>query len=165
MFNMAMVAKQEVGISLQSQTHWRLEFSRLGNGSKIKVMNEPWLWIEDGRWVEAPQNQEEVVNNILVVPLLDVIEDDKLIWSEERDGMYSVRSGYKKLMKEKASRQQPRGEKAWGRLWKIQAPPKAKHLLWRICKECLPTRVRLRDRYVQCPIEVFALSIVIVYGL
>ncbi|MCI36953.1 hypothetical protein A2U01_0058177, partial [Trifolium medium] len=25
-----------------------------------------------------------------------------------------------------------RGGEAWGRLWKIQAPPKTKHLLWRI---------------------------------
>ncbi|PNX60349.1 hypothetical protein L195_g060140 [Trifolium pratense] len=34
----------------------------------------------------------------------------------------------------------------WKWLWKIQAPPKAKHLLWRICKGCLPTRTRLKER-------------------
>jgi hypothetical protein len=33
------------------------------------------------------------------------------------------------------------------------APPKTKHLLWRICRGCLPTRVRLRGRYVPCPSE------------
>ncbi|MCH95831.1 cytochrome P450, partial [Trifolium medium] len=34
----------------------------------------------------------------------------------------------------------------WNWLWKAQAPPKAKHLIWRICRECLPTRIRLKER-------------------
>ncbi|MCH90308.1 RNA-directed DNA polymerase (Reverse transcriptase) [Trifolium medium] len=33
----------------------------------------------------------------------------------------------------------------WKWLWKIQAPPKAKHLLWGICRECLPPRTRLKE--------------------
>lgn len=37
-------------------------------------------------------------------------------------------------------------------MWRIKAPPKAKHLLWWICRGCLPTRDRLRQHYVQCPI-------------
>ncbi|MCI09498.1 pentatricopeptide repeat-containing protein, partial [Trifolium medium] len=42
---------------------------------------------------------------------------------------------------------------AWSSLWKIQATPKAKHLLWRICKDCLPARTQLRNRHVQYPVE------------
>ncbi|GAU16801.1 hypothetical protein TSUD_200440 [Trifolium subterraneum] len=42
---------------------------------------------------------EEVVKSILAVPLLEVVKDDKLIWDHERDGVYSVRSGYRKVMK------------------------------------------------------------------
>ncbi|CAJ2662609.1 unnamed protein product [Trifolium pratense] len=38
----------------------------------------------------------------------------------------------------------------WKHIWKIHAPPKAKHLLWRICKQCLPTRVHLHERRVPC---------------
>jgi hypothetical protein len=30
---------------------------RIGDGSNIKVMNEPWLREEEGRWVESPQRQ------------------------------------------------------------------------------------------------------------
>ncbi|CAJ2640277.1 unnamed protein product [Trifolium pratense] len=56
-------------------------------------------------------------------------------------------------MKEKVLRTQPRSGEAWGKLWKIQTPPKAKHLLWRICQDCLPTRLRLKNRFVQCPID------------
>jgi hypothetical protein len=41
----------------------------------------------------------------------------------------------------------------WKWLWKIQVPPKAKHLIWRICKGCLLTRKRLQERYVQCPLS------------
>ncbi|XP_045800055.1 uncharacterized protein LOC123894182 [Trifolium pratense] len=33
------------------------------------------------------------------------------------------------------------------------SPPKAKHLLSRICKDCLPTRTRLRNHFVQCQEE------------
>ncbi|MCI33786.1 ribonuclease H protein, partial [Trifolium medium] len=90
---------------------------------------------------------------ILAVPLLHMVEEDKVIWSEESDGIYSVRSGYRKLLKERNPSHRPREEDAWGALWKAQAPPKTKHLLWRICKECLPTRTRLRNRYVQCPVD------------
>jgi hypothetical protein len=42
-------------------------------------------------------------------------------------------------MEEKKLRRGPREEKQWGKIWKIKTPPKAKHLLWRICKDCLPT--------------------------
>ncbi|GAU34086.1 hypothetical protein TSUD_255820 [Trifolium subterraneum] len=153
----------------------------IGDGSNIKVMGEPWLRVEDGGWVESPQNQcvynlsiqqlmlpnskhwdvdkihslfsERVANMILAVPLLHLVERDRVVWNEESDGIYSVRSGYRKLLKEKNSSSRPRGGEAWGALWKVHAPPKAKHLLWRICKECLPTRTRLRNRHVQCPIE------------
>jgi hypothetical protein len=96
---------------------------------------------------------DEVVNSILAVPLVELVSEDKLIWSEEKDGVYSVRSGYRKLMRERCKGYGPRQGEEWSCIWKILAPPKAKHLIWRICKECLPTRTRLRNRHVQCPIE------------
>ncbi|GAU14634.1 hypothetical protein TSUD_96980 [Trifolium subterraneum] len=153
----------------------------IGDGSNIKVMGEPWLRVEDGRWVAAPQKQdvynlsiqqlmipnlkqwdvekinllfpENEAHKIIAVPLLHMVEADRVIWSAESNGVYSVRSGYRKLMQESNSTfRQTEGE-AWGDLCKVQAPLKAKHLLWRICKDCLPTRTRLRNRYVQCLIE------------
>jgi hypothetical protein len=44
---------------------------------------------------------EVVARSILIVPLLDMIQEDKLIWNEERDGLYSIRSGNRKLVEEK----------------------------------------------------------------
>jgi hypothetical protein len=154
---------------------------QIGDGSKIKVMNEPWLRASQGRCLSGPQTQNvynlkvqhlllpnvkrwdedkirslfsiEVVNEILAVPVLELVREDKLIWSEENDGVYSVRTGYRKLMKESNKGYGPRQTEGWSSLWRIQAPPKTKHLLWRICRECLPTRSRLRNRYVPCPEE------------
>jgi ribonuclease HI len=39
----------------------------------------------------------------------------------------------------------------WSSLWNILAPPKTKHLLWRVSKGCLPTRKRLQEKHVLCP--------------
>jgi hypothetical protein len=35
-------------------------------------------------------------------------------------------------------------------IWKLKVPPRTKSLLWRICRNCLPTRTRLRDKGINC---------------
>jgi hypothetical protein len=154
---------------------------KIGDGMRIKVMHEPWLRARHGCCVNGPQNQEvynlvvqnlllpntkrwdvEKINSlfsstaaldILAVPLLEFVREDKLIWGEENNGVYSVRSRYKKIMKERSRGYGPRNIDGWSSIWKLHTPPKAKHLLWRICNDCLPTRTRLRNRLVQCPME------------
>jgi hypothetical protein len=108
------------------------------------------------RWDEIKINSLfplDVAHDILAVPLLEVVTEDRLIWKEEKDGMYSVRSGYRIYMKERNRGYREHGGDGWSNLWRINAPPKVKHLLWRVCKDCLPTRLRLRNRYVNCPEE------------
>jgi hypothetical protein len=39
----------------------------------------------------------------------------------------------------------------WNLIWVLQAPPKVKNILWRICRQCVPTRDRLREKGVDCP--------------
>jgi ribonuclease HI len=152
---------------------------QIGDGSKIHVMSEPWLRVNNGRCLNSPQTQHVyglIVNNlmlpnvkrwdenkilslfpledahdILSVPLFELVREDKLIWREENDGVYSVRSGYRKLMEAENRGYCSGRDGGWRSIWKIHAPPKTKHLLWRICRECLPTRSRLRSRYVNCP--------------
>jgi hypothetical protein len=53
---------------------------------------------------------------ILVVSLLQMVEDDKLIWGEESGEIYLVRSRYRKLMKERRRGNGPREEEDWGSL-------------------------------------------------
>jgi hypothetical protein len=154
---------------------------QIRDGSKIKVMHEPWLRTSDECCLQAPQSHNvynitvqqlllpnmkrwdevkinslfplDVARDIIAVPLLEVVTEDRLIWKEEKDGLYSVRSGYRNYMKQKNRGYGTVKEEGWSSIWKIHAPPKAKHLLWRVCRDCLPTRLRLRNRYVNCPAE------------
>ncbi|GAU36851.1 hypothetical protein TSUD_213750 [Trifolium subterraneum] len=127
-----------------------------GDGSKVKVMCDLWLRVDDGRWIGAPQIQGVDAKVILVIALLSEVQEDRLIWNEEKEILYSVRFGYRKLMEERSYRGGMRTPQQWGKIWKVQAPPEAKHLMWRICKDCLPTRMRLQNHYVQyqqeCPL-------------
>jgi hypothetical protein len=151
---------------------------RIGDGSQIKVMLDPWLRNEGKGWMHSPQSQgvynlfvkDLMMNNdkkwlthkimqlfshaaaeeILKVPLMSEVSDDCLVWTEEQNGEYSVRTGYKLLMREREDGRRHGTRESWSSLWKIRAPPKAKHLLWRICRDCLPTTVRLRQHYVPC---------------
>jgi ribonuclease HI len=94
-----------------------------------------------------------IANRIVETPLSNVVEEDKLIWSDNRDGNYSVRSGYKVMMQAQEQETVLVQQREWSSLWKIKAPPKAKHLLWRICRGCLPSRVRLQDKHVPCQLS------------
>ncbi|MCI18474.1 pentatricopeptide repeat-containing protein, partial [Trifolium medium] len=39
-------------------------------------------------------------------------------------------------------------EEEWNSVWKAQVPPKVRNLIWRICRECLPTCDRLNQQHV-----------------
>jgi hypothetical protein len=93
----------------------------------------------------------EVANHIIDIPLFDVIEEHKLIWVDSVNGQYSVKSGYSMLLNVTGRDMNEINQDGWTSLWKIHAPPKAKHLLWCICISCLPTRSRLPERCVPCP--------------
>jgi hypothetical protein len=94
---------------------------QIGDGSKIQVMHEPWLRGGNERCLNAPQTRivydlklenillpnvkrwdenkvyslfsNDVADDIITVPLFELVREDRLIWSEEKDGVYSVRSG------------------------------------------------------------------------
>jgi ribonuclease HI len=143
-------------------------------------MNEPWLRDIEGAWIPSPQNQGvhnlyvsdlmspnmkvwdrgkieslfsmEVANRILDIPLFDMLDEDKLVWVDNAYGYYSVKSGYKLMLNVTGKVVDASQQADWHSLWTILAPPKAKHLLWRVCKGCLPTRLRLQEKHVPCPL-------------
>jgi ribonuclease HI len=90
---------------------------------------------------------------ILEIPLLNAVKDDTIVWEDNANGCYSVKSGYKILLQSTKAEHILMQQEDWNCVWNIRAPPKAKHLLWRICKGCLPTRVRLQDKRVPCPLS------------
>jgi hypothetical protein len=152
----------------------------IGDGTKIYVMNDPWLMKNDEKWVQSPQTQDvaslcvnnllrpnekawdsnkihsifpsHVANSILAVPLFNDVDEDHLVWDDDMYRNYNVKSGYNLLLQPTIEAVTRQGKEDWKWIWKIKAPPKAKHLLWRLCKGCLPTRTRLKERHVQCPI-------------
>ncbi|XP_058741819.1 uncharacterized protein LOC131614217 [Vicia villosa] len=151
----------------------------IGDGSNIMVMNEPWLQGQWEGNVIGPPTQgvyNIFVNNLMLpnmkqwdvqviqnlfdpvvamdifkVPLVEEVVKDTIIWKEEQNGIYSVRSGYRLWRISQANRWSKRVDRNWSNLWNIIAPPRAKHLLWRICRGCLTSRSRLIQHFVQCP--------------
>jgi len=78
---------------------------------------------------------------------------DRLIWKAEKNGNYSVRSAYRICIEEVINNDHLRKPGYWSGIWRLKVPPKVKSLVWRICRDCFPTRVKLRSRGVNCPSE------------
>ncbi|GAU48097.1 hypothetical protein TSUD_238360 [Trifolium subterraneum] len=155
---------------------WRIE-----SGDNIRVMHDPWLRGSANRWVSSPQPagvfqlsvrdllhenykawniakvrnlfSKDVAEKILETPLVSSVREDKVVWEEERNGCYSVKSGYKLAMHYLIGSDKYHVVGNWNGIWKAQAPHKARHLLWRLCRGCLPTRSRLLERRVECTLN------------
>lgn len=50
---------------------------------------------------------------------------------------------------------------SWNSLWKVKVPAKVRFMAWKARRDCLPTRVRLRDKYVDCPFYVFVVILIL----
>ncbi|GAU17164.1 hypothetical protein TSUD_177940 [Trifolium subterraneum] len=151
---------------------------RIGSGENICVMHDPWLRGKVNKWVPSPQPagvyqlsvrdllhenykawnianvrnlfSGDVAERILETPLVNSVREDKVVWEEERNECYSVKSGYKLAMRYIIGSDKYHVAGNWNGIWKAQAPHKARHLLWRLCRGCLPTRYRLLERRVEC---------------
>ncbi|GAU29262.1 hypothetical protein TSUD_392120 [Trifolium subterraneum] len=153
----------------------------IGSGVNIRVMHDPWLRGSANRWVPSPQPagvyqlyvrdllhenykawnivkvrnlfSKDVAEKILETPLVSSVREDKVVWEEQRNGCYSVKSGYKLAMLYIIGSDKYHVMGNWNGIWKAQAPHKARHLLWRLCRGCLPTRSRLLERRVECTLN------------
>lgn len=94
-----------------------------------------------------------VAEEIFQVPLVEEVGGDKWNQKEEQSGCYSVQYGYRLWWKYQGISGFTSVDGDWSSLWNIKASPRVKHLLWRKCKGCLPTRLRLGQHHVQCPSE------------
>jgi hypothetical protein len=88
-----------------------------------------------------------------VTPLIGSVYEDKIVWEGEQNGCYSVKSGYKLAMQCIVRSEKYHVEGNWQEIWKARALHKARHLLWRLCRGCIPTRCRLLERNVDCDIQ------------
>jgi len=153
----------------------------IGNGESIPILNEPWLVngdrIEDNivgahfvsgfsvsslidhsskTWnydVIQQVFSPDIAVSIVRTPPVAQVAEDKLVWKAEKNGVYSIKSAYRICVEDIVDTSHLRRPGKWSDIWSLKCPPKIKNLIWRICRGCLPTRVRLQDKGVHCPLN------------
>lgn len=100
---------------------------------------------------------QDSVNAILAIPLSRWSNSDILFWGRNKNGVYSVRSGYwLGMLGDYTSRQMNSSlveRKLWNRVWSLKGPPKIKHFLWRASKNTLPVNdVRFKRHMADSPL-------------
>jgi hypothetical protein len=151
----------------------------IGRGGSIPSLGEPWVLNGDciatnivgaqhvhdatidnlmlpneKRWNEVVVRQvfsAELADHIMSTPLVAHVQSDRLIWKAEKNGKYFVKSAYRLCVEELIDSSHLLRPDNWSVIWKFKIPPKIRNLSWRICRGCLPTRMRLQDKGVQCP--------------
>lgn len=88
------------------------------------------------------------VAEIQLIKLDATADRDKLIWKENKKGVFSVRSAYRvaihmRQMEQVEHSLAQRDKSLWNRIWQLQVPPKIKMFVWRACSNILPTRTNL----------------------
>lgn len=151
----------------------------IGDGSKINFWKNSWLRDNDTRIsVQAPREHlmqltlEDVmipevkkwdsrfIHSLLPcdeavkvcnTPLLEYVKKDKLIWNLTKHGGYSVKSAYHLYMNFVAGAADLKIDRDWNLIWHLKVPLKVKAFLWKACRNCLPTRMRLQSKGINCP--------------
>lgn len=115
------------------------------------------LDVHTGSWNRTLVRQliaEEDVEIVLNTKL-SMSHEDKLIWGLAKNGRYDAKSGYKltdlllNLQTPNRPQQPPLERQLWTNLWRMKAPPKLKHFLWRVNSGALAVKTQLRTRGIQ----------------
>ncbi|XP_062020952.1 uncharacterized protein LOC133737412 [Rosa rugosa] len=148
---------------------------KIGDGHSVSIWHDRWILVHHPVHLQPPAtpefhlvadliNQEtrewiptsvyalfssEIAEKILCIPLGRRQCSDKLIWSPEKKGFYSVKSAYwiawEQVLQNvltSTSNGDPFKE-LWQQLWKAKIPGKVIICNWRACNNLLPTRERL----------------------
>ncbi|XP_062010699.1 uncharacterized protein LOC133727086 [Rosa rugosa] len=88
---------------------------------------------------------------ILSIPLSTRIVEDRCVWKLERDGVFSVKTAYRKSFSLSPSRRPNtltvNGE-FWKKIWRGAIPSSARVHAWRVCNNILPSLERLAAKHV-----------------
>ncbi|CAN1163492.1 Putative ribonuclease H protein At1g65750 [Linum perenne] len=152
---------------------------RIGDGSSVRVWQDPWLHDTDNLFVTTPPPTgmedmcvrdlmipelsqwdteliEEIFNErdaeeILKIPLRSTVDGDGIIWAHSKHGGYSVSSGYRMWLNNMSGFGEFEVTGPWKNLWNTHVPPKLKIMAWRLARDIIPTRDTLRQRHIQVP--------------
>lgn len=113
---------------------------RIGNGKQVQILGQPWLVIEENPFITSNpkrlQNQvvaslmcidknqwdmevlTDMLNErdqacVLAVPTSNSNQEDRLYWSLENSGIYSVKSAYRLLQLQKRSGNVNEADNVW----------------------------------------------------
>lgn len=168
--------------SIAPKVQWKV-----GDGSIIKIREDKWLQRgiiegpvninepffvsqlidkEHGRWDEMTIEahfDEQLVEEILTIPIKPQIETDQLVWNGTQEGKYTVKSAYNFIKDDTESAQgnqatssfQP-SPSLWKDIWNLHTSPKIRIFMWNMCQNALPTKDNLFQRKVSpdplCPL-------------
>lgn len=88
---------------------------------------------------------------VLTTPLFPCVLDDALHWKSERNGNYTVRSAYRLTENTTHNHNSNRVDGNRDTIWKLKVPPKVRNFLWRLGRNCIPTRDVLISRGLEVP--------------
>ena len=149
---------------------------KVGDGESISIQADPWLFNQypyylppngchnrnlilvkqlirdDGCWNEdmiRDQFLPEIADSILLKQPTG--EKDELLWSMNKNGVYSVVSGYDVAFSffHPPTESLPfffADKKSWSAVWDLKAPTKIKTLVWKLMHEGVPVRKKLQLR-------------------
>ena len=91
------------------------------------------------------------VQHIMKIKLPNQPCEDRILWHYDREGEYSVKSGYNLVVQIRdyefaVSSRDDSGE--WAAVWKLHVSPKVQIFLWRALLNILPTMDKLKSKRV-----------------
>jgi hypothetical protein len=91
-------------------------------------------------------------NTILNIPLPTRNLADVRVWHQTMDGIYTVKSAYRRCMSiaTESEAQTAETQRDWNKIWRLHVPHKVRSFLWRLARTCLPMRTSLIQRGVNC---------------
>lgn len=159
---------------IKSGARWRI-----GNGLSTSIWHDKWLPLPSHGTPLSPPTilPNETTASALLLPgtaawntplinriffpseaqlisslaLSSISKADKLVWGREKNGRYTVRSGYRLLceldhVNEPGCSDMGSWNRFWKRLWSLPVPHKVHIFLWKLCHNALPTMSNLHQR-------------------
>ena len=155
---------------------------RVGNGANIRIWEDRWLPSPSTYKITSPRmflhadtQVQDLINAataewkatviealflphevdvIKSIPISSRLPPDKLIWTETRNGLFTMCSAHKLAVNQLLSSNRASNSDAsnlrrfWSRVWSMQVPHKIRHFVWRACCDALPTKTNLMRQKV-----------------
>ena len=150
---------------------WAAIIWKVGDGRSIKIDDHRWLPHPSQFTLDADKNMRvcdlfnpntrqwhlqlllntfrpTTVANIQLINLGTTTSCDKLIWKENKKGVFSIKTAYRVASRMKQVEQEEHSsawvdKKMWNCIWQLHVPPKVRNFFWQVCSDILLTRTNL----------------------